>query len=109
MQFIDLLTKVFANPKEDILDLLNKKENDVLLLLGIKLHIMLVEKFTELDKYELMNRKKKYLKCEDIFIIGYSLVSDLQDSRLKKILRPIDESTDKSADTDEFCPDFSGS
>ena len=73
-QFLQNLEDVIASEKSDIINILQQTGIDILFLLRIKLYTKVIEGFPELENYDLITRKKKYLLCEDIYIFAESLV-----------------------------------
>ena len=58
-----------------------------LVALRQQLHESLVQKFPQLASKKLYNRRKTPNIVNDIYIIGYCIVNELEDSRLNKVLK----------------------
>ena len=89
-RFIDNLAQIFVNTKIDIANVLLKTEHDILCLLRIKLFVLLIEKLPAYENYDLVSRRKKALLCDDIIVIGNSLITN-DENGLMKILKPVDQ------------------
>ena len=67
-----------------------------------RLFKILGEIIPTLQERELCHRKKHKLMAEDIYIIGNSLVSTMEDKRLKKFLKPSNIKMNESLDQSEM-------
>jgi hypothetical protein len=85
--FNENINKVFAHPKEEIIDVLLKADDYMLSLLRIKLFANIVQMIPELKKYDLKTRRKRENTSDDIFILGHSLVNKSENKNLRRILK----------------------
>ena len=74
--FIENLAEIFLKSKDNITGLSEKRDNDTLVLLRIKLHSSLLEVFPDLFYYDLITRRKKALLIGDIYWISQSTVEN---------------------------------
>ena len=85
--FCDKSGEVYAYAKSEIIDFIDKLDNETLLNLRKTLFSKLSEIFAQYKRNDLYARRSKSLLVEDIYIIGYSVISKMEDKRLKKILK----------------------
>ena len=93
--FIKNLAEIFLKSKDNITVLLEKRDNDTLVLLRIKLHSSLLEVFPDLFYYDLITRRKKALLIDDIYWISQSIVENKVTSRVKQCLKLCSENSNK--------------
>ena len=84
--FVNSLDDIYNKNKEEIVEFLDKIDDERLPLLRIKLYIKLVEKFPEWDLYELITRDTKSMLINDIYDVGYCIHHGPDETRLNKIL-----------------------
>ena len=94
--FCLFLAEIFSCNKSDIIDLIAKLETDDLLILRQYLFDKLCEQQPTLQGRILRTRRKTRVYLEDIYIIGYSLISNLEDRRIKSLLKPVKGTLDVS-------------
>ena len=85
--FVANLTGIFANTKKDIIDFCESLELNILLEIRQLLYQKLIGLQFMTDELELCNRRKKSALADDIYVIGYSVVSEHEHKRLKKVLK----------------------
>ena len=100
--FIKFLEDIFAKPRSEIIELCDEFEIEALMELRSRLFKILGEIIPTLQERELCHRKKHKLMAEDIYIIGNSLVSTMEDKRLKKLLKPSNIKMNESLDQSEM-------
>ena len=74
---------------------MEKRDNDTLVLLQIKLHSSLLEVFPDLFYYDLITRRKKALLIDDIYRISQSIVENKVTSRVKQCLKLCSDNSNK--------------
>ena len=75
--------------------ILEKRDNDTLVLLRIKLHSSLLEVFPDLLYYDLITRRKKALLIDDIYWISQSIVENKVTSPVKQCLKLCSENSNR--------------
>ena len=85
--FVANLTGIFAHTKKDIIDFCESLELNILLEIRQLLYQKLIGLQFMTDELELCNRHKKSALADDIYVIGYSVVSEQEHKRLKKVLK----------------------
>ena len=113
--FVDIFSEniiaIFAHDKTEILEALEKIDNEKLLTLRGCIFSKLQDIITVLTNRELFSRRKKKYIAEDIYLIGFSLVNNIEYAALRKILKPnneesvslLEESSSDSSDILETC------
>ena len=103
--FCSHLEEIFTCTKNDIALTCDQINKNRLSDLRDGLFLKLSENNASIAGYELIRRKKKNILIEDIYVLGYSLVSSLEDRRLKKIFKSegtVEDSVNMSdIDTDD--------
>ena len=84
--FSQQISEVFAHLYSDIIQYLETINFDVLIDIRKKLYDSLPDNLSIGDK-ELISRRKKSNLADDIYLLGYSLVSEMEHKRLKKIFK----------------------
>ena len=82
--FCESLVDIYAHAKTEIVEFTEKLDNAILVRLRDILFTKLQEILPHLKGYELYARRSKALLVEDVYIIGFSLVSKIEDKRIKK-------------------------
>ena len=113
--FVDIFNEniiaIFAHDKTEILEALEKIDNEKLLTLRGCIFSKLQDIITVLTNRELFSRRKKKYIAEDIYLIGFSLVNNMEHAALRKILKQnneesvslLEESSSDSSDILETC------
>ena len=89
--FIDSLPNIFAHVKADIVNACEKLDTEALTLIRDKLYDKLLTTLPNsvfCQDHKLFVRRNKNLLIEDIFVLGYSIVSKSEERRLKKVMKP---------------------
>ena len=82
------ITAIFAHAKDEITECLEKIENDKLLTLRGDIFSKLQDVIPSLTSREMFARRKGKLIAQDIYVIGYSLINNLEHIQLHRILKP---------------------
>ena len=106
-KFTDNIVEIFTYDKNEIIESLEKVDNDNLLRLRCNLFNKLQDVLTDLSSRDLFARRKKKLIVEDIYIVSYSLINKLEHIRLRKILKsdPASESVMIQEDVNDMDDD----
>ena len=85
--FCDKLGEVYAHAKSEVIDFVDKLDNETLLNLRKTLFSKLLEIFAQYKGNDLYARRSKSLLVEDIYIIGYSVISKMEDETEENLER----------------------
>ena len=85
--FCENLTEIFAHPRAEIIDFCEKLDEGQLLIIRSELYNKLQLILPAYSKLELIARRKKKPLSEDVYVIGYCVISDLEDRRLRKVVK----------------------
>ena len=85
--YVEKLGEIFAHAKNEIVEFNEKLGNELLLSLRNALFVKLLELLPKYIGFDLYCRRKTNLIAEDVYILGYCVVSGLEDRRLKNILK----------------------
>ena len=85
--FCEKYVEIFTHTKEEIVTSLIKKDKEQLNLLRTRMLVHLVEQFPQFAGRGIVTRRKKSLLADDIYIIGYCIVSKMIDRRLPNIFK----------------------
>ena len=79
------LTEIFAHVYTEIIQFLDRQEEDVL----IKIRKCLFENLhmISVEEYDLVNRRKKSFIEDDIYVMGFSIANNNEHNRLKKVIK----------------------
>jgi hypothetical protein len=88
-KFISKLIPIFEHSKEEIIEFLKSKSEEVLKRIRDLAFAELLVKLPEYAGRELYARRKLELLAEDIYVFAYSAVSALPDKRLSKCLKAV--------------------
>ena len=105
-EFCDKLSEIYAYTQEDIIDFCDTLTEDQLVLIRSQLFEKLIVILPTYNSQELYTRRKKKRLCEDVYIIGYCVVSGLEDRRIKKILKTDPSNEGASSQVDTSTADF---
>ena len=105
--FIEHLTDVFAHVKKEILEFCESLSMSNLLLIRAEIFNQLQSDIS-VDQYELCDRRKIVSLAEDVYVLGFSLVSKSPHKNLYRILKKTkttvlssDQSTEIDVSTDD--------
>ena len=98
---LENIVDIFANTKDDIIDVLKTIDEHQLITSRDCLFDVLVLLFPEFSCSALIARRKKKLLAEDIYVIGYCVVNNQKDKRLSNILKAEPENTSLTIEENE--------
>ena len=87
------LNEIFAHDQQEVTDSLRSHSTAILLALRDDLFKKLTSLFPTFNGRDLWMRKKVKLAINDIYVIGFSVACNLEDTRLNKVCKPVNPNT----------------